>query len=154
VVLTFVQQATLSIGTQSNGESIMRNMMWLAGFALSCACVSAAVAVDTIPLSEPTPGPHEFYKFHERVLPKPQLESLRGAAAPGPQQASQVRQEPRVLQVPQVPQVPQGKTREEVRRELAAARASGCMDVPDSQYPQPCPPPGATRSMADAFQAE
>lgn len=48
-------------------------------------------------------------------------------------------------------QAPQGKTREEVKRELAAARASGCMDVSDSQYPQPCPLPDGTRPVADAF---
>ncbi len=77
----------------------MRNAMWLAGFALSCACVSVTVAVDTVPF-------------------------------------------------------PQGKTRDEVKRELAAARAWGCMDVLDSQYPQPCPTFGRTRVMTDVFQTE
>lgn len=129
----------------------MRNAMWLAGFALSCACVSAAVAVDTIPLREPTPGPYEFYKSHEPVLQKPQVQGLRGPAAPALQQASQMGLAP---QVARVPQVTQGKTRDEVKRELAAARAWGCMDVPDSQYPQPCPAPSSTRAMVDAFQTE
>lgn len=126
----------------------MRNAMWLAGFVLSCACASAAVAVDTIPLREPTPGPHEFYKSHERVLPKPQVESLRRPAVPALQHA---------LNDPQASSLsaaPQAKTRDEVKRELAVARASGCMDVPDSQYPQPCPSHGAIRSMADAFKTE
>ncbi|MFM0735130.1 DUF4148 domain-containing protein [Paraburkholderia sediminicola] len=132
----------------------MRNAMWLAGFALSCACVSAAVAVDTIPLREPTPGPYEFYQSHEPVLRKPRVQGLRGPAAPEPQPASQVGLAPQVAQVPQVPQVSRGKTRDEVKRELAAARAWGCMNVPDSQYPQPCPAPGSTRAMADAFQIE
>jgi hypothetical protein len=133
---------------QSNGESIMRNAMWLAGFALSCVCVGAAVAVDTVPLREPTPGPFEFYRSHEPVLKKAPVQSLPEHAAPRLQQASQVRQEPTVTQASQ------GKTREQVKLELAAARASGCMDVPDSQYPQPCPLPGATLPMADAFRTE
>ncbi|CAE6749753.1 hypothetical protein R69927_02109 [Paraburkholderia domus] len=81
----------------------MRNAIWLVGFALSCACVSVAVAVDTIPMREPAPP---------------------------------------------------GKTRDEVKRELAAARVSGCMDVPDSQYPRPCPSQDTTRLTADAFQIE
>jgi hypothetical protein len=33
----------------------MRNAMWLAGFALSCACVSAAVAVDTYARTRDSP---------------------------------------------------------------------------------------------------
>ncbi|MFM0505129.1 DUF4148 domain-containing protein [Paraburkholderia caffeinilytica] len=119
--------------------------MWFAGFVLSCVSVSAAVAVDTIPLREPTPGPHEFYKSAGQAVPRPQVQSLVSPAGPAPQQISQTQQESRV---------PQGKTREEVKRELAAARAAGCMDVSDSQYPQPCPPRGVTRMTADAFQTE
>jgi hypothetical protein len=125
--------------------------MWLAGFALSCACVNAAVAVDAVPPGEPTPGAYEFYKFHEPVLQKPRGQSLRGSAAQELQQVSQVGQAP---QVAQVFQAQQGKTRDEVKRELAAARVWGCMDVPDSQYPQPCPAPGSTRVMTDAFRTE
>ncbi|CAE6835483.1 DUF4148 domain-containing protein [Paraburkholderia haematera] len=129
----------------------MRNAIWLAGFALNCACVSAAVAVDTIPLREPAPGPHEFYLSHERILQKPQVLSQRDPVVPGLQPASSVQ-----LTQPaaQLPPAPQGKTRDEVKRELAAARAWGCMDVPDSQYPQPCPSQGVTRSTAEAFQTE
>lgn len=123
----------------------MRNAMWLAGFVLSCGCVSAAVAVDTIPLREPTPGPHEFYKLHEQVLQKPRVRGPRNPEAPAVQ---------RVSQGAQALQAPQGKTRDEVKRELAAARAAGCMDVPDSQYPQPCSLQGTTRSMAEAFRIE
>jgi hypothetical protein len=37
----------LRIETPSNGESIMRNAEGLAGFALSCACVSVAKAFQT-----------------------------------------------------------------------------------------------------------
>ncbi|WP_408522753.1 DUF4148 domain-containing protein [Paraburkholderia fungorum] len=51
-------------------------------------------------------------------------------------------------------QASQAKTRDQVKRELAAARAMGCMDVPDSQYPQPCPLPGAGYSPAEAFGKE
>ena len=51
-------------------------------------------------------------------------------------------------------QAPQATTRDQVKRELAAARAMGCMDVPDSQYPQPCPLPGARYSTAEAFGKE
>jgi hypothetical protein len=123
----------------------MRNAMWLAGCVLSCTCASAAVAVDTIPLREPTPGPHEFYKLHEQVLQKPPVQGQRAPAVPAVQQ---------VAQAGQALQAPRGKTRDEVRRELSAARAAGCMDVPDNQYPQPCPLPGAIRSMADAFRIE
>lgn len=84
----------------------MRNAMWFAGLVLSCTCVSAAVAADTIPMRVP-------------------------------------------MAVGQ--KIPEGKTRDEVKRELAMWRAAGCMNVPDNQYPQPCPLPDTTRSMADAF---
>lgn len=112
----------------------MRQAPWLVGFALSCLSVSVALAVDTIPRRDPTPGPHE-QRLHRPVLRNPPA-----PAASMVQHASPVRQAPR------------GKTREEVKRELAAARAAGCMDVPDNQYPQPCPPAATVRSTVDAFQ--
>jgi len=86
--------------------------MWitklLAGLVMTVACVPLALAVDTVPLSKPTPGPHEFY------APKSQ-----------------------------------GKTRAQVMRELEVARASGCIDGPDNQYPQPCPVPAGGQGMVE-----
>jgi hypothetical protein len=71
-------------------------------------------------------------------------------AAPGPYQFYGA--QTRVLEKPV--QAPQAMTRDQVKRELAAARAMGCMDVPDSQYPQPCPLTGTGYSTADAFRKE
>lgn len=104
----------------------MRNAKWLAGLVLVCANVGVAMAVDAVPLPEPVAGSHESSTAQEHALQKTQ----------------------------QVQTAPQAKTREQVKRELAAARASGCMDVPDSQYPQPCPLPEGTRSVAEAFQMQ
>lgn len=109
----------------------MRIAVWFAGIALVCVCARTAMAVDNSLLRESAPGSYDAYRTRPLSQPRQQAKNPGSAGI--------------------VP-INQGKTREEVKRELAAARASGCMDVPDSQYPQPCPSPETTRVMSDAFQ--
>jgi hypothetical protein len=97
--------------------------------------MSVSVASDGVPLHDPATGPRVAYEAQQQAQQEPQ--QVQGGEERAVQKARQA---------------PQGKTREEVKRELAVARASGCMDVPDSQYPQPCPLPDGARSVADAFQ--
>ncbi|MFM0170692.1 DUF4148 domain-containing protein [Paraburkholderia sediminicola] len=113
----------------------MRNAKWFAGVVLAFAWMSVSVANDGVPQRDSATGPLVAYEAQEQVQKKPQ--QMQGGEEGAVQKARQA---------------PQGKTREEVKRELAVARASGCMDVSDSQYPQPCPLPDGERSVADAFQ--
>ncbi|MEM5459743.1 DUF4148 domain-containing protein [Paraburkholderia phytofirmans] len=113
----------------------MRKAKWFAGVVLGFAWMSVSVASDGVSSLDPATGPRVAYEAQEQVQQKPQ--QVQG----GEERA-----------VRKARQAPQGKTREEVKRELAVARAAGCMDVSDSQYPQPCPLPDGARSVADAFQ--
>ncbi|WP_168793314.1 DUF4148 domain-containing protein [Paraburkholderia aromaticivorans] len=113
----------------------MRNAKWFAGVVLGFVWMSASVASDGVLLRDPATGPPATGEAQEQVRQKPR--QTQGGEERAVQKARQA---------------PQGKTREEVKRELAVARASGCMNVPDSQYPQPCPLPDGARSVADAFQ--
>jgi Domain of unknown function (DUF4148) len=113
----------------------VRNAKWFVGIVLGVVWMSASAASEGVAPRDPVAEARVTNSAHESVRQKSQQ-------MPGGE----------VLGVQKTQQASQGKTRAEVKRELAVARASGCMDVPDSQYPQPCPLPDGARSVADAFQ--
>jgi hypothetical protein len=100
--------------------------------------MGASVASDGAASRAPAAGPVVAQEAHEAQG------QVRQNAQQAPREPERVEQKAR--------EALQGKTREQVKRELAVARVSGCMDVADSQYPQPCPLPDVKRSEAAAFQ--